>query len=229
MGERTIPVPISHERPSNPENAEATKGFEKATKLRKSKKEAKSSAGNYRNVKRDFLLHDPENEADTTLEQGNKPSPPDPKNAERTASFSSGESEVGIEVDHDQEDEMSSDKRSIAHAETESDTENCQTETITETEVDIPEPDAAERAKQQIASVMEDMDKLESEIDSFSGSRKEKTFLRLEHELTNKLLRLDGVSATGSGDEINDIRSKRKAAVTQIQRALDRLESNVLP
>ena len=81
-------------------------------------------------------------------------------------------------------------------------------------------------AEKQFTNVLGNLEELVSEIKSFSGSRKEKTFLRLEHELTNKLLRLDGITAAGSPSE-NEIRAKRKEAVTRVQEALDILEDRV--
>ena len=79
-------------------------------------------------------------------------------------------------------------------------------------------------ALKTIATVMETFEKLETEVEGFVGTRKEKNYLRLEHELTNKLLSLDKVGVAGTQKE-NQIRSERKAAINRVQRALDVLEN----
>ena len=82
-------------------------------------------------------------------------------------------------------------------------------------------------ARKKIAEVLQGIEDLEAEVNSFSGTKEDKTFIRLEHELTNKLLRLDTVSAAGSPGE-DDIRSKRKAAIKRVQQTLDILELKVM-
>lgn len=84
----------------------------------------------------------------------------------------------------------------------------------------------ANEANKLIEAARINLDKLEKEVDSFQGSSTDKTYLRLEHELTNKLLTLDKVSASGALKE-DEIRSERKATIKRVQAILDKLESRV--
>lgn len=85
---------------------------------------------------------------------------------------------------------------------------------------------AANKANKLIEEARMNLDKLEEEVDSFQGSLTDKIYLRLEHELTNKLLTLDKVSASGASKE-DEIRSERKATIKRVQAILDKLESRV--
>ena len=128
--------------------------------------------------------------------------------------------EMQITVDHENR-EGCEESKDISDS-TKAAAENQELAPTSASEIDLS---ASELAKQQIAFVLNDFDQLKSEIDSFAGHRADKQYLRLEHELTNKLLCLDSVSAVGAPEQIDEIRAKRKAAVVQIQGALDMLES----
>ena len=82
-------------------------------------------------------------------------------------------------------------------------------------------------ARKKIAEVLKGIEEIEAEVNAFAGAKEDKVFIRLEHELTNKLLRLDTVSAAGAPGE-NDIRSERKAAIKRVQQTLDILELKVM-
>ena len=82
-------------------------------------------------------------------------------------------------------------------------------------------------ARKQISNVLQGIEDLEAEVNSFAGTREDKAYIRVEHELTNKLLRLDAVNAAGAPGE-DDIRSQRKAAVKRVQQTLDILELKVM-
>jgi len=82
-------------------------------------------------------------------------------------------------------------------------------------------------ARKKIADVLNGIEELEKEVNSFEGTKEDKVFIRLEHELTNKLLRLDAVGAAGAPGE-NDIRLERKAAIKRVQQTLDILELKVM-
>ncbi|XP_076812602.1 uncharacterized protein LOC143459366 isoform X1 [Clavelina lepadiformis] len=95
------------------------------------------------------------------------------------------------------------------------------------TEKDGSEDYRVVEARKRIAGILADLEELEKEVDAFSGSRTDKQFLKLENLLTNKLLRLDEINATGApGAE--EIRTERKAAIKQIQQTLDVLELKVM-
>ena len=83
-----------------------------------------------------------------------------------------------------------------------------------------------DEARKIIKTVMADLENLEKEVETFEGTPKDKAYLWLEHELTNKLLSLDKVSASGTPEE-NDVRAERKDAVKRVQCLLDKLESKV--
>ena len=83
-----------------------------------------------------------------------------------------------------------------------------------------------DEARKIIKTVMADLKNLEKEVETFEGTPKDKAYLWLEHELTNKLLSLDKVSASGTPEE-KDVRAERKDAVKQVQCLLDKLESKV--
>uniref|UniRef100_H2ZB10 WW domain-containing protein n=1 Tax=Ciona savignyi TaxID=51511 RepID=H2ZB10_CIOSA len=78
-------------------------------------------------------------------------------------------------------------------------------------------------ARKKIADALSDLGSIESEVDQFAGNNKDKTYLKLEHVLTKKLLQLDEVSAAGAPGE-SDIRAERKAAIKRVQQTLDVLE-----
>ena len=82
-------------------------------------------------------------------------------------------------------------------------------------------------ARQRIADAVKGLESLETEVNQFSGSRDDKVFLRLEHDLTNRILRLDAVSAAGAPNEA-EIRAERKAAIKRLQQTLDILELKVM-
>ena len=84
-----------------------------------------------------------------------------------------------------------------------------------------------EAARKKIADVLDGIQALEEEVNSFRGTKEDKAYIRLEHELTNKLLHLDTVSAAGAPGE-NNIRSERKAAIKRVQQTLDILELKVI-
>lgn len=82
-------------------------------------------------------------------------------------------------------------------------------------------------ARRLIAEALRGLEPLESEVNAFNGSRQDKAFLRLEHDLTNRILRLDAVSASGAPNE-SEIRAERKAAIKRLQQTLDILELKVM-
>jgi len=81
-------------------------------------------------------------------------------------------------------------------------------------------------AKKKIAVVLHDIEQLEQSVNTFSGKKSDKIYLKLEEELTKKLLRLDEVNASGAPGE-EEVRAERKAAIRKVQQTLDVLELKV--
>ncbi|XP_078711703.1 uncharacterized protein LOC144931574 isoform X1 [Lampetra fluviatilis] len=85
----------------------------------------------------------------------------------------------------------------------------------------LPEPKMPEHpGLRRIAEVEAAAQRLERDVEAFSGRRGERSFLLLEELLTKELLRLDSVEP--AGDEV--VRRARKEGVRRVQRALDALE-----
>ena len=91
--------------------------------------------------------------------------------------------------------------------------------------VQTAESSRVTEAKNKICDVLQALEQLEASVSSFSGTKTEKSFLKLEEELTKQLLRLDEVNASGTPGE-EEVRVERKATVKKIQRLLDILEMN---
>ena len=79
------------------------------------------------------------------------------------------------------------------------------------------------KARQKILKALKGVSDLENEVNAFVGLRTDKSYLRLEHELTNRILCLDAVSAAGAAAE-EEVRAERKEAIKRLQQTLDILE-----
>lgn len=80
------------------------------------------------------------------------------------------------------------------------------------------------KALQDIDKVSTQLDALAAEVEAYSGTRKEKAYLKLEDTLTKKLLELDSVTA-GDAPGADVVRTNRKQVVKRVQQLLDLLES----
>jgi len=82
-------------------------------------------------------------------------------------------------------------------------------------------------AMSQINEIVKDLPSIEAEVNTYQGTKKDKSYLKLEEMLTRKLLKLDAVSA-GMATGAEKVRNERKAVVKRVQQTLDILELKVM-
>lgn len=82
------------------------------------------------------------------------------------------------------------------------------------------EPLVAQSGIQRVTQVMEEVEKLEEEVDEFVGKKTDKDYRLLEEMLTKKLLELDSIETGGQ----DNVRLARKEAVNRVQAILEELE-----
>ena len=91
---------------------------------------------------------------------------------------------------------------------------------------EVMDPQVAS-AMSQITEIVKDLPSIEAEVNTFQGTKKDKSYLKLEEMLTRKLLKLDAVSA-GMATGAEKVRNERKAVVKRVQQTLDILELKVM-
>lgn len=80
-----------------------------------------------------------------------------------------------------------------------------------------PEPSELER----IQTIVDEVKRLESEVDSFQGSTQDKQYRYLDEYLTRNLIKLDQIETNGN----QEIRQARKNAISLIESIISKLES----
>ena len=81
-------------------------------------------------------------------------------------------------------------------------------------------PESTETEK--IQEIVDEVKKLESEVDSFKGTAQDKQYRYLDEYLTRNLIRLDQIETNGD----QEIRLARKNAITLIENVISKLENN---
>ena len=69
------------------------------------------------------------------------------------------------------------------------------------------------------------MENIGLEVEKFNGNKKDKLYLKLEDQLTKKLLKLDGIDTSNLPPNTLIVRTNRKSAVRKIQGIIDNLEA----
>jgi len=77
----------------------------------------------------------------------------------------------------------------------------------------------------QIEEVVADLEEINLEVENFAGSEKNKLYLKIEDQLTKKLLKLDGIDTSDLPPNTLIVRTNRKSAVRKIQGIIDKLEA----
>jgi len=77
----------------------------------------------------------------------------------------------------------------------------------------------------EIEAVVEDLENIGLEVEKFNGNKKDKLYLKLEDQLTKKLLKLDGIDTSNLPPNTLIVRTNRKSAVRKIQGIIDNLEA----
>ena len=72
---------------------------------------------------------------------------------------------------------------------------------------------------------MADLEEINLEVENFAGSEKNKLYLKIEDQLTKKLLKLDGIDTSDLPPNTLIVRTNRKSAVRKIQGIIDKLEA----
>ena len=80
---------------------------------------------------------------------------------------------------------------------------------------------------EQIDEILGDLPELRREAADFEGARGDKKFLRIDNDLTKKMIKLDGVGVSSETPGSSEVRAKRKAAVKEVQQVISELEKNV--
>ena len=76
---------------------------------------------------------------------------------------------------------------------------------------------------------MVDFEDIKSEVCGFEGGKKDKQYLKLEHQLTQKLLKLDSIDNSNLISSSRFVfRTARKSAIQKIQSVLSALETKSL-
>ena len=148
---------------------------------------------------------DPEPESDRMDEEKSIPSPP------RESPDSTIEHTVEEREEHNESEQQEDDECRVEDLEGDEDEEvvGLKTEEI-------------ERRLAAIRNIDQNVEDLESRVESFSGDRKSKEYLFVSETLISQLLKLDEIQAEG----VEEIRTLRKSVVLKIERYLEQLEAN---
>ena len=77
---------------------------------------------------------------------------------------------------------------------------------------------------QKIENIEKDLEEIRCEVNGFSGGKNDKSYLKLEHLLTTKILKLDSIDTSSLSLNKDVVRNQRKSAIKKIQAVIDDLE-----